>query len=138
MGKCTVCVLDKNHKKIHTVKSELMKYPSGAAVDDKDNIFVASKYRLQKFTSSGVLIDEKTENNDFRGLVIHNNHVYICLGSYHALYCMHCIIYMYICTITLRVCTLQARRLGGGGFGRCGRTAHIHVKVRFLAGTPAG
>ena len=86
-GNDTVCVLDHNHKKIHTVRSELMKYPSGVAVDDEDNIFVASKYCLQKFTSSGDLINEKktVKNNSFRGLVIHNNHVYVSDRD------MHCI-----------------------------------------------
>ena len=87
LGNHSVCVFDKNHKKIHIVKSKLMEDPSGVAVDASNNIFVASKYGLQKFTSSGVSISEKAaENyNDFRGLVIHNNHVYVSDRD------MHCI-----------------------------------------------
>ena len=67
-----------------------MKYPQGIAVDDTDNIYVSSKHKLQKFTSSGELIkcigregSKEGEFNDPRGVTIHSNQVYVCDADNH-------------------------------------------------------
>ena len=71
-------------------KAEQMKYPQGIAVDDMDNIYVSSKHKLQKFTSSGELIkcigregSKEGEFNDPRGVTIHSNQVYVCDADNH-------------------------------------------------------
>ena len=58
---------------------------AGIAIDDKDNVYVSSEHRLQKFTSSGELIKRigqkgKKEGkfNDPRGVTLYNNQVYVC------------------------------------------------------------
>ena len=65
-------------------RPEQMKYPSGIAVDDMDNIYVSNQYKLQKFTSSGELIkcigrrgSKEAEFNFLRGVTIHSNQIYV-------------------------------------------------------------
>ena len=62
-----------------------MVYPSGIAIDDMDNIYVTSEHKLQKFTSSGELINcvgqrgsKEGEFNIPRGATLHNREVYVC------------------------------------------------------------
>ena len=64
---------------------ENMIRPAGIAVDDKDNVYVSSKHKLQKFTSSGELIKcvgrkgkKEGKFNDPRGITLYNNQVYVC------------------------------------------------------------
>ena len=66
-------------------RPEQMEYPTGIAVDDVDNIYVSSRDKLQKFTSSGELIKcvgrRGSKEGEFyvpRGVTIHNNQVYVC------------------------------------------------------------
>ena len=84
-----VSVFDVGGRKIRTFDShgdrpEKMRSPAGVAVDDTDNIYVSSKHKLQKFTSSGELIKcigrrgrKEAEFNDPRGVTIHSNQVYV-------------------------------------------------------------
>ena len=85
-----VSVFDVGGRKIRTFgfrgdRPEQMISPAGLAVDDMDNIYVSSKHKLQKFTSSGELIkcigrrgSKEAEFADPRGVTIHNNQVYVC------------------------------------------------------------
>ena len=64
--------------------------PSGIAVDDKDNIYVSSKHKLQKFSSSGELIkcvgakgEKEVEFDGPRGVTLYDNQVYVCDRSNH-------------------------------------------------------
>ena len=59
--------------------------PAGIAIDDKDNMYVSSQHKLQKFTSSGELIKyvsqkgrKEREFNDPHGVKLYNNQVYVC------------------------------------------------------------
>ena len=59
--------------------------PAGIAIDDKDNVYVSSKHKLQKFTSSCELIKcvgqegkKEGEFSDPRGVTLHNIQVYVC------------------------------------------------------------
>ena len=74
----------------HGYSPEQMVYPSGIAIDDMNNIYVTSPNKLQKFTSSGELINcvgqegsKEGEFNDPRGLALHNNQVYVCDRNNH-------------------------------------------------------
>ena len=90
-----VSVFDVGGRKIWTFGSrgdrpEQMIYPAGVAVDDTDNIYVSSKHKLQKFTSSGELIkcigrrgSKEAEFDDPRGVTIHSNQVYVCDKDNH-------------------------------------------------------
>ena len=69
---------------------EQMIFPAGIAIDDMDNIYVTSKHKLQKFTSSGELIkcvgqegSKEGEFDDPLGLALHNNQVYVCDQNNH-------------------------------------------------------
>ena len=69
---------------------EQMKYPSGIAIDDMDNIYVTSHHKLQKFTSSGELIkfvaqrgSKEGDSNVPRGVTLYNNKVYVCDRDNH-------------------------------------------------------
>ena len=85
-----VSVFDVGGRKVRTFgtrgdRPEQMIYPAGIAVDDTDNIYVSSKHKLQKFTSSGELIkcigrrgSKEAEFDDPRGVTIHSNQVYLC------------------------------------------------------------
>ena len=62
-----------------------MKHPAGIASDDADNIYISSRYKLQKFTSRGGLIKFTGEKgkkegqfDDPRRLTLYNNEVYMC------------------------------------------------------------
>ena len=64
--------------------------PSSIAVDRTDNIYVSSRHKLQKFTSSGDLIkcigqrgSKEAEFNDPRGVTIRSNQVYVCDKNNH-------------------------------------------------------
>ena len=81
-----VSVFDVGEQKVRSFGSrgdrpEQMILPAGVAVDDTDNIYVSSKYKVQKFTSSGELIKcigRTGSKIDPRGVTIHSNQVYIC------------------------------------------------------------
>ena len=90
-----VSVFDVGGRKIRTFGSlgdrpEQMISPAGIAVDGTDNIYVSSKHKLQKFTSSGELIkcigqkgSKEAEFDDPRGVIIHSNQVYVCDEDNH-------------------------------------------------------
>lgn len=74
----------------HNVYPKQMKFPQGVAIDDSDNIYVSSRHKLQKFTSSGNLIkstgkrgNKDGEFGDPRGVTLYDNHVYVCDRSNH-------------------------------------------------------
>ena len=84
-----VSIFDIRGQRIQTFGSygdspEQMEYPRGIAIDDMDNIYVTSYYKLQKFTSSGQLIrciGEGSEEGEFNvplGVTIYDNQVYVC------------------------------------------------------------
>ena len=67
-----------------------MEYPAGIATDDTDNIYVSSKHKLQKFTSSGELIkcigregSKEGEFDDPRGVTLYDHQVYVCDRDNH-------------------------------------------------------
>ena len=69
---------------------EQMNYPAGVAIDDMDNIYVTSYHKLQKFASSGELINcvgqEGSKEGEFnipRGVTLYNNEVYVCDRDNH-------------------------------------------------------
>ena len=66
-------------------RPEEMVSPAGIAIDDMDNIYVSSKHKLQKFTSSGELIkcvgkggSKEAEFNDPHGVALYNHQLYLC------------------------------------------------------------
>ena len=83
-------VFDIRGQKIQTFGSrgdspDQMRYPTGIATDDADNIYVSSGHKLQKFTSSGELIKcigekggKEGEFDDPRGVTMYDNQVYVC------------------------------------------------------------
>ena len=60
-----------------------MNYSKGIAIDNRDNIYVTSLHKLQKFTSSGELIKcvgqrgSKEGEFDPRGVTLYDNEVYV-------------------------------------------------------------
>ena len=59
--------------------------PTGIAIDDKDNVYICSQYKLQKFSGSGELIkcvgqwgSKEGEFDDPHGLTLYKNEVYVC------------------------------------------------------------
>ena len=68
----------------HGHSPQQMIEPAGIAVDDKDNIYVSSEHKLQKFCSNGEFkyVGNKgsgdKEFNDPRGVTLYNNRVYVC------------------------------------------------------------
>ena len=90
-----VSIIDNRGKKIRTFGSQgdspdQMKYPTGIAIDDIDNIYVSSDHKLQKFTSNGELIKfagkQGRKEGDFkdpRGVTLHDNQVYVCDADNH-------------------------------------------------------
>ena len=67
-----------------------MNSPAGIDIDNMDNIYVSSRHKLQKFTSSGKLIEcvgqegtKKGEFDDPRGVTLYNNQVYVCDRNNH-------------------------------------------------------
>ena len=89
-GSNKISILDIRGQKIRTFGSrgdspDQMEHPAGIAVDDMDNIYVSSQHKLQKFTSSGKLINcvgceggKEGEFNDPRGVALYANQVYVC------------------------------------------------------------
>ena len=90
-----VSIIDNRGKKIRTFGShgdspDQMIYPKGIAIDDMDNIYVSSLHKLQKFTSNGKLIKcigkeggKEGEFNVSRGVILHDNQVYVCDSYNH-------------------------------------------------------
>ena len=88
-------IFDIRGQKIRTFGSrgdspDQMEYPAGIATDDTDNIYVSSEHKLQKFTSSGELIEcigregsKEGEFNDPRGVTLYDNQVYVCDSNNH-------------------------------------------------------
>ena len=88
-------ILDTRGQKIQTFGSRgdsphQMKYPAGVATDDSGNIYVSSRHKLQKFTSTGELIKcvgrkggKEGEFDDPRGLTLRDNLVYVCDRNNH-------------------------------------------------------
>ena len=84
-----ISIFDIRGQRIRTFGSrgngtEQMVCPSGIAIDDMDNIYVISKHKLQKFTSSGELIkcvgqwgSKEGEFDVPRGVTLYNNQVYV-------------------------------------------------------------
>ena len=66
-------VFDRSRRNNRTIidgdSSHQMINPAGIAIDDSDNIFVTSQHKLQKFTSTGELINYSKEGefDDPRG-----------------------------------------------------------------------
>ena len=83
-------ILDTRGQKIRTFGSRgdsphQMIGPAGIATDDSGNIYVSSRHKLQKFTSTGELIKcvgrkggKEGEFDDPRGLTLRDNLVYVC------------------------------------------------------------
>ena len=90
-----ISVFDNRGQRIQIFSScgnrpEQMEYPAGVAIDDTDNIYVSSNYKLQKFTGSGELIkcvgqrgSKEGELNDPRGVALYDNQVYVCDRNNH-------------------------------------------------------
>ena len=88
-------IFDIRGQKIRTFGSrgdspDQMKLPAGIATDNTDNIFVSSRHKLQKFTSSGELIKcvgqwgrKEGEFDDPRGVTLYDNQVYVCDSNNH-------------------------------------------------------
>ena len=88
-------IFDIRRQKIRTFGSrgdspDQMVYPAGIATDDTHNIYVSSKHKLQKFTSSGELIKcigrEGSKEGEFnvpRGVTLYDNQVYVCDSDNH-------------------------------------------------------
>ena len=77
-------------QKIQRLGSHPMIYPKGITIDDTDNIYVSSCHKLQKFTSSGILIKcigkegrKEGEFDDPRGITLYDNQVYVCDSNNH-------------------------------------------------------
>ena len=90
-----VSIFDMRGQKIRTFGScgdnpDQMVNPAGIAIDDTDNIYVSSKHKLQKFTSSGELIKcvgqegrKEGEFDDPRGVTLYDKQVYVCDRTNH-------------------------------------------------------
>ena len=88
-------IFDIRGQKIRTFGSrgdspDQMIFPAGIATDDTDNIYVTSRHKLQKFTSSGELIKcigkkgrKEGEFDDPRGVTLYDNQVYVCDSDNH-------------------------------------------------------
>ncbi|CAI8036074.1 E3 ubiquitin-protein ligase TRIM71 [Geodia barretti] len=88
--KSTVFCFDDKFNQTPLIKDLLQ--PADIATDRDDNIYVTSKHKLQKFTSSGVLKakagddedhNEKGKFNDPRGITMYENQVYVCDRNNH-------------------------------------------------------
>ena len=90
-----ISIFDTRKKKIRTFGSygdspEHMMQPAGIAIDGADNIYVSSRHKLQKFTSSSELIkcvgqkgSKEGEFNDPRGVTLYDIQVYVCDSYNH-------------------------------------------------------
>ena len=88
-------ILDTRGQKIRTFGSRgdsphHMNGPTGITTDDSSNIYVSSRHKLQKFTSTGELIKcvgrkggKEGEFDDPRGLTLRDNLVYVCDCNNH-------------------------------------------------------
>ena len=72
--------------------SRQIKIPQGLAIDDEDNVYVSSEYKLQKFTSSGKFLKHvgceklgsgEAEFDDPYGITFYNNQLYVCDCNNH-------------------------------------------------------
>ena len=94
-GAHRLSILDTRGQKIRTFGSRgdsphQMIQPAGVATDDSGNIYVSSRHKLQKFTSTGELIKcvgwkggKEGEFDVPRGLTLRDNLVYVCDGNNH-------------------------------------------------------
>ena len=94
-GADRLSILDTRGQKIRTFGSRgdsphQMNGPKGIATDDSGNIYVSSRHKLQKFTSTGELIKcvgrkggKEGEFDVPRGLTLRDNLVYVCDGNNH-------------------------------------------------------
>ena len=85
-----ISIFDIRGQRIRTFGSEgnrpeQMESPKGIGIDDTDNIYVCSRHRLQKFTSSGELIKcvgqrgrKEGEFIDPHGVALYNHQFYMC------------------------------------------------------------
>ena len=78
-----IVVLDIKGDMIRTFGSEgyspeEMIHPESIAVDDMDNIYVSSRDKMQKFSSSGELIKWVGMDSKPDGVTLYNNEVYVC------------------------------------------------------------
>ena len=90
-------ILDTRGQKIRSFGSRgdsphQMIYPAGVATDDSGNIYVSSRHKLQKFTSTGELIKcvgrkggKEGEFDVARGLTLRDNLVYVCDCDNHCI-----------------------------------------------------
>ena len=88
-------IFDIRGQKIRTFGSrgdspDQMKFPAGIATVDTDNIYVSSRHKLQKFTSSRELIKcigkegrKEGEFDDPLGVTLYDNQVYVCDRNNH-------------------------------------------------------
>ena len=88
-----VSIFDINGQKIQSFGSygngpDQMIYPKNIVTDSVDNLYVSSDHKLQKFSSSGVLVrcigskqgvgTQKGEFNFPRGITLYNEQAYVC------------------------------------------------------------
>ena len=84
-GDNKVSLWDRKGKKIQTYGEEgQMRHPTGVAVDNDDNVYVASEFQLQKFSRDGHLIkcvgrqgSKDGEFKDPKGIRLHHGHIYV-------------------------------------------------------------
>ena len=119
-----ISIFDTRGQKIRTFGSwgespEQMAFPMGIAIDNADNIYVSSYHKLQKFTSSGELIEcvgqREGEFNEPLGVTLYDNQVYVCDSNNHR----------------IQVFDLDLnfiRSIGSHGKGRCEFNAPYDVK----------
>ena len=74
----------------HEDHSRKILKPQGIAIDDDDNVYVSSQFKLQKFTSRGNFIhcvgQKGSKERDFNGLcgiTLHDNQLYVCDCNNH-------------------------------------------------------
>ena len=74
----------------HEDRSRKIIDPQGIAIDDDDNVYVSSEFKLQKFTSKGKYIhcigqqgSEEGEFEDPYGITLHENELYVCDCNNH-------------------------------------------------------
>ena len=84
-----IAIFDTEEKRVdkfesHGDSSKQILIPQGIAIDDDDNVYVSSQFKLQKFTSSGEFIDcVEKELNDPYGITLHENQLYVCDCNNH-------------------------------------------------------
>jgi len=81
-----VAVFDSSGKRINTIGSREVK-PFPTAIDSKDNVYVTSRHKLQKFDRNGKFVksigsgswgSKPGEFNVPQGVKVHQNQVYVC------------------------------------------------------------